>query len=155
MAVEIQSLHIVVPAFVGLAIGILEAYFVYEDEGSAGLNGFFAKVWHGILFSIFGVLIATNVPYIISMGWIPSFLEGLLMINENGVSLVICALIAIIMFVKIDMAHRMKGVSGNGFIEKPWHKLIVAVLIGFAPYYIFMIYGQLTFLSDIVPWLPL
>ena len=155
MAAEVfSSLHIVLPVIVGLIIGLIEVYFIYEDEGSSGLNGFFSKVWHGIIFSILGVLIVTNIPYIISMGFLPSFLEGWLFIDSNGISLVVCIIVALFMFIKIDMAHRMKGVGGSGFIEKPWHKLIIAFAIGFAPYYIIYVYPLLLPVQEIVPWIP-
>ena len=148
------AIHVILPIIVGFIIGIIEAYFVYEDEASGGLNGFFGKVWHGIIFSIIGVIVVMNVPWILSMISLPGWISGLLFLNETtGVSLTVSILVFIIMFVKIDMAHRIKGVGGRGFVEKPWHKLVVALLIGFAPYYIIPMYG-LDFIKNLsIPFL--
>lgn len=155
MAGEDVTIHVVLPVVFGVAVGLLEAYFVYEDESMGGLNGFFGKVWHGIIFSIVGVLIAANVPFIMAQGWLPEWITGFLYLDEMGNSLVVSGIIALVMFIKIDMAHRMKGVSGAGFVEKPWHKLIVALLIGFSPYILIHLYPMVSGLQEVVPWLPL
>ncbi|MCA9486755.1 hypothetical protein H6501_03180 [Candidatus Woesearchaeota archaeon] len=154
MAEEI-AIRVLVPTILGIGVGLIEAYFVYEDENMGGLQGFFGKVWHGILFSIIGVLIATNVAYFLSQGWVPSFLEGLLFMDDVGRSFTASLLIALVMFIKIDLAHRVRGISGTGFIEKPWHKMAVACLIGFSPYYISAFDPFFAGLQEVIPWLPL
>lgn len=154
MAVETEAFHLVLPILVGLVIGIIEAYFVYEDENMTNGKEFLGDMWHGLVFAVVGVFVATNVPWVISQGWIPEFLEGLLFIDENGNSLVISIIITIFMMVKMVASHAIKGVSGNGFKEKFWHKAVVAIAIGFAPYYIFLLYAPLSGIQEMVPWLP-
>ena len=51
-------------------------------------------------------------------------------------------------------SHAIKGVSGAGFQEKFWHKLVIAVAIGFSPYYILYFYEPLSGLQEAIPWLP-
>jgi hypothetical protein len=144
------------PAVVGIAIGIVEAYFVYEDEPMAGGKQFLGDMFHGLLFAAAGVLVASNVPWILSMGIIPSWIEGILMVGPQGISPVVCGLIAVIMLVKMVGSHAVKGVSSGGFTEKFWHKLVVALAVGFSPYLVFPLYGTgfLMGLKEAVPWLP-
>ena len=153
MAVE-QELHIVLPALVGFVIGIIEAYFVYEDENMTSGKDFLGDMWHGLVFSVVGVLAASNVPYIIAQGWIPSAMHGILMVDELGRSIVISVAITLFMMLKMVASHAIKGVSGAGFKEKLWHKVVISAAIGFAPYYIFALYGPLSGIQAAVPWLP-
>lgn len=156
MAVEEISIHVILPVIVGFIIGIIEAYFVYEDENMTSGQQFIGDMWHGMLFSIFGVLAASNVPWLLSHGFIPDFLLGMLMVEPSGNSLVISVIITLFMMVKMVGSHAIRGVSGNGFSEKMWHKLVIAVAIGFAPYYMVHIYaaGWFTGMAAAVPWLP-
>jgi hypothetical protein len=152
MAEEI-SFYIGLPIVVGIIIGIIEAYFVYEDENMASGKDFLGDMWHGLIFSVLGVFVSTNVPWLISQGWIPNFLENWLFIDENGISWVICTIVTIIMLTKMVASHAIKGISGNGFKEKFWHKLVVAVAIGFSPYYIFAL---IPIIEGVLPeWIPL
>lgn len=148
------TIHIVLPVAVGFIIGIVEAYFVYEDENMTSGQQFIGDMWHGLLFSIFGVLAATNVPYILSLGFIPDFATSLLFMDANGNSIVASVAITIFMLLKMVTSHAVKGVSGRGFTEKFWHKLVIAVAIGFSPYYILTLYEPLSGLQAAVPWLP-
>ena len=156
MAVEEITLHIVLPVIVGLIIGILEAYFVYEDENMTSGRQFLGDMWHGLLFSVVGVLIASNVPYILTQGWFPEFVEGLLMVEETGNSLIVSIFISLIMMIKMVGSHAIKGVSGMGFKEKMWHKLVIALAVGFAPYYMVILYdsGFMSGLADSFPGIP-
>ena len=120
---------------VGLLVGILEAFFVYEDENMTSGKDFIKDMWHGLVFALVGVLVASNVPYLM-VNFIPENFHGFLLVDDNGNSIVVSVLISIFMFAKMVASHKIKGVSGAGFSEKPWHKLIVSVLVGFAPYYI-------------------
>lgn len=150
------ALHIVFPALVGIIIGILEAYFVYEDENMTSGKDFLGDMWHGLLFAVFGVIIASNVPWIISQGWLPEWFTSILMVDEVGRSIVISVIIMLIMMVKMVASHAIKGIRGGGFSEKLWHKVFVSALIGFAPYYIFVLY-DIQFvqnLEGLIPWLP-
>ncbi len=151
MVGEELGLIIALPLVVGLLIGILESFFVYEDENMTSGKDFLGDMWHGLLFSIVGVLVACNVPYILSMGWLPEWVEGFLMINDSGISLVVCIFITLFMLIKMVSSHAIKGVSGNGFTEKFWHKLTVALLIGFSPYYIFALAPMLTPITSNLP----
>lgn len=150
------EIHVVLPVAIGLAIGILEAYFVYEDENMTSGQQFLGDMWHGLLFSILGVLVAFNVPFILEQGWMPEAITSFLFVDENGNSLVISALIAVFMLIKMVSSHAIKGVSGTGFKEKFWHKLVVAGLIGFSPQIAALLglYTALSGLQAAVPWLP-
>lgn len=155
MATEVQSIHVVLPLAVGLVIGIVEAYFVYEGERNAGSHQVFGDMWHGLLFAMFGVLVASNVPYVISQGWVPEFLMNIPgFVDANGNSLIISILITLFMMVKMVSTRAIKGVRGGGFTEKFHHKLIIALAVGFAPYYIMYLYEPLMPLQNLVPWLP-
>ena len=151
-----EPLHVVIPIIVGFILGILEAYFVYEDENMTSGRDFLGDMWHGLFFAIGGVLIASNVPWLMH-NYIPKDYWGYLMVNPDGTSLVISIIITLFMMLKMVGSHAIKGVRGGGFSEKIWHKLAVSSAVGFAPYYILMLY-DITFLVDIaksVPWLPL
>lgn len=155
MVVE-QTLHIALPVVVGIIIGIIEAYFVYEDENMTSGKDFLGDMWHGLLFAIVGVGVASNIPYI-TTNWIPESFHGFLMVDESGISLVACIIITLFMLIKMVASHAIKGVSGGGFSEKFWHKLAVSAAVGFSPYYIFMMY-DIPFLVDLatnMPWFPL
>lgn len=136
--VEEMGIKIALPLVVGLIIGLIEAYFVYEDENMTSGRDFLKDMWHGLLFAIVGVIIASNVPWLMT-NFIPEGFHSFLMTDGNGNSVVVSALITVIMFFKMVASHKVKGVSGQGFAEKPWHKLIVAGLVGFAPYYILLL----------------
>ncbi len=148
-----ENLHIVLPVAVGFVIGLVEAYFVYEDENMTSGKDFLGDMWHGLLFSVIGVLLATNIPYVMT-NFIPENFHGFLMVNESGISLVVCILVSLFMLVKMVASHAIKGIRGGGFTEKLWHKLVIALLVGFSPYYIFMLYEPLSGLQEAIPWLP-
>ena len=151
-----EPLHVVIPIIVGIILGIVEAFFVYEDENMTSGRDFLGDMWHGLFFAIFGVLIASNVPWLMH-NYIPKDYWGFLMTEPNGISLVISIIITLFMMIKMVGSHAIKGVSGGGFSEKIWHKLAVSSAVGFAPYYIFALYnvGFLVDLAKSIPWLPL
>jgi hypothetical protein len=136
MAAETATIHIILPLVVGFIIGIIEAYFVYEDENMTSGKDFLGDMWHGLIFAVFGVLIASNIPYILSQGWLPEWISNLLRVDANGNSIIASIIITIIMLLKMVGSHAIKGVRGGGFQEKFWHKLVIALAVGFAPYYI-------------------
>ena len=70
MAVEEITIHVILPIVVGIIIGIVEAYFVYEDENMTSGRQFLGDMWHGLIFSVLGVLIASNVPWVLAQGWL-------------------------------------------------------------------------------------
>ena len=152
MVVAETGLSIGVPVLVGLVLAILEAYFVYEDENMVNGKALIADLWHGLIFCVGGTLIACNAPYVITYLPLGGF-ERFLFINDQGISLTICILITIVMKFKMVASHAIKGVSSNGFTEKFWHKILVAGLVGFSPYYVFPLAGTI---AQYVPsWLPL
>ena len=157
MAVGEIGIHIVGPLLVGLIIGIIEAYFVYEDENMTSGKDFLGDMWHGLVFSVLGVLVATNVVWIMAQDWFPEFLDGIMLVNDQGISLVACIAVTLFMMVKMVASHAIKGVSGAGFKEKFWHKAVIAIAIGFSPYYIFAIIPMIpSNIVDIFPsFLPL
>jgi len=151
----VVTLHVLLPIVVGIVIGIIEAYFVYEDENMTSGRDFLGDMWHGLVFSILGVLVATNIPYIM-VNFIPESMWGFLMVNElTGISLVACIVVTLFMLIKMVASHAIKGVRGGGFTEKFWHKLAVALLVGFSPYYVLTILEPMLLpIAEMVPWLP-
>ena len=151
----IVTLHVVLPIVVGIIIGIIEAYFVYEDENMTSGRDFLGDMWHGLLFSIIGVFVATNIPWVMT-NFIPESMWGFLMVNTTtGISLVACILVTLFMLVKMVASHAIRGVRGGGFTEKFWHKLVVALAIGFSPYYIFALMPILAPVAAYFPeWMP-
>ncbi len=151
------TIHLVVPVIVGFIIGIIEAYFVYEDENMTSGKDFLGDMWHGLLFSVFGVLIASNIPWLMLQDWFPQFLSGIMMVDEVGNSIVASIIIALFMMVKMVASHAIRGVRGGGFSEKIWHKLAVSIAIGFAPYYLDPLYTMDFFIGiqASIPWAPL
>ena len=96
----VVTLHVLLPIVVGIVIGIIEAYFVYEDENMTSGRDFLGDMWHGLVFSILGVLVATNIPYIM-VNFIPESMWGFLMVNElTGISLVACIVVTLFMLIK-------------------------------------------------------
>lgn len=137
----IGQLHILFPAIAGLIIACLEAYFLKHDEEAQNISTFFGDIWHAIIFCVAGTIIASNIPYLITQTWWPSFFNKILFMDEMGRSITISVIITIIMYAKIVAHKTLKGVGAiNGMTEKPLHKLIVSALVGFSPYYIFLLY---------------
>lgn len=130
------ELTILIPIIVGLLIGILEAFFVYEDENMTSGKDFLGDMWHGLIFSVIFVFVACNIPWVLGMEFVPEWVSGLLFVDEAGNSIVASIIITLFMMVKMVSSHAIKGVRGGGFKEKLWHKITVAVLVGFSPYYI-------------------
>ena len=146
------TIHIGLPLFVGIIIGIIEGFFVYEDENMTNIKQAMSDIWHGLLFAVIFTIIASNVPYILTFEAIPDWINSLLFIDENGNSIVVSILISIFMLIKMVTSHAIKGVSNNGFTEKFWHKLVVALAVGFSPYYIIGLYD--IFEPYSLPWFP-
>ncbi|MDA3855410.1 MAG: hypothetical protein PF569_04065 [Candidatus Woesearchaeota archaeon] len=154
MAVEEITFSLALPLVVGILVGILEAFFVYEDENMTSGKDFLGDMWHGLLFSVVGVLIASNVSWFTLQEWFPVWLNGILFVDASGNSIVASAIIMAFMLLKIVSSHAIKGISGGGFSEKFWHKLVVAALIGFAPFYIVLLNGPLEGITSKLPeWL--
>ena len=150
------ALTVVLPIVLGILIGIIEAYFVYEDENMTSGKDFLGDMWHGLIFSIVGVLVVNNVPWLVLQAWFPEWLKGVLFVDPAGNSIVISIIVFIIMYMKMVASHAVKGVSGNGFKEKAWHKLVVAALVAFSPYYLGLLRPLLEPVAVIFPeWLPL
>jgi len=154
MVAEEITFTIVVPLVVGLIIGIIEAYFVYEDENMVSGKEFLGDMWHGALFAVFGTLIASNIPWILSQNFLPGWFVNILFVDENGNSIVASTIITLFLIIKMVSSHVIRGVRGGGFKEKLSHKLIVALLVGFAPYYILVLAPTLEPITSKFPkWL--
>jgi len=155
--IEEISLHVIVPVIIGFVLGLLEAYFVYSDENQTSGKDFLGDMWHGLIFSMSGVFVAANIPWVLSLDFFPEFLKGFMMINENGISLTASIIITLVMLTKMVASHAIKGLSSNGFQEKFSHKLIIALLVGFSAYGIAPLYALDFFLgiAEVLPWLPL
>lgn len=137
MAEEIiTNISIAIPLVVGFIIGIIEAYFVYEDENMVSGKDFLGDMWHGAIFCVIGTIIASNIPWILSHHLLPEYVGNFLFVDNNGNSIIASIGITLFMMLKMVSSHAIKGVRGGGFREKLWHKIVVAVAVGFAPYYI-------------------
>ena len=150
------ELHIILPLIIGFLIGLLEAYFVYEDENMTSGKDFLGDMWHGLLFCVGGTIIATNTLWVFSLFTLPDFVQSLLFMDETGKSLVVSAIITLIMMTKMVASHAIKGVNSSGFKEKFWHKAVIALAVGFSPFYIFYLYDLIAPFAAYFPsWLPL
>lgn len=151
-----EGLHIILPLVIGLLIGLLEAYFVYEDENMTSGREFVGDMWHGLLFCVIFTIVATNTLYIFSLVELPEFVESILFMDEMGRSIVVSIAITILMMTKMVASHAVKGVRATGFKEKFWHKAVIAIAVGFSPYYIFFFYEFLEPFVEFFPsWMPL
>ena len=151
-----ENLHIILPLIVGFLIGLLEAYFVYEDENMTSGREFVGDMWHGLLFCVIFTIIATNTLFVFSLITIPDWIQSLLFMDEVGRSIVVSAIITLIMMTKMVASHAIKGVRANGFKEKFWHKAVIALAVGFSPYYIFFLYDMIAPFAEFFPsWMPL
>ena len=147
------ELSIGVPILVGVALGALEAFFVYEDEAITNVRQAFGDMIHGFIFAAIGTLVACNVPFVLSLVSLPGFVENLLFINDDGNSVVIAIIITIFMFLKMVVSKAIKGVSSDGFTEKFWHKIFIAGFVGFSG---FLVLPLTDYLTQFVPsWIPL
>ncbi len=112
---------VLVPALVmGIIIGLVEIFFVHEDE--VGM-GWFMHAMHALPFTMFFVFVSMNI----------SFVLGLLnlAITENFlVDLGIRVVIGIVAMIKIGSAAAIVGRIG----EKWYHTIIIGALIIAAPY---------------------
>ena len=112
---------VLVPALVvGIIIGLVEIFFVHEDE--VGM-GWFMHAMHALPFTMFFVFVSMNI----------SFVFGLLnfAITETlWVDLGVRIVIGIVAMVKIGSAAAIVGRIG----EKWYHTIIIGVLIILAPY---------------------
>ena len=131
-----NELTILIPIVVGFIIGIIEAYFVYEDENMTSGKDFLGDMWHGLIFCVIGVLVACNIPFVLTLGFIPQWVSGIMMVDAAGNSIVASIIVTIFMMTKMVASHAIRGVRGGGFKEKLWHKLVIAIAVGFSPYYI-------------------
>lgn len=149
------SLHIILPLLIGFLIGLLEAYFVYEDENMTSGKDFIGDMWHGLLFCVAGTIVATNVPYLLSLFTLPDFVVNFMFIDDLGRSIVVSAIVTLFMMTKMVASHAIKGVNASGFKEKFWHKAVISLAVGFSPYYIFMLYDLMKPFAVYFPtWLP-
>jgi len=133
------QLHLILPTIIGAIIGLMEIWFVMKDESNSLAEHLLKDGWHGFTFSIIGTIIATNVPYFVNLVTIPPNITSFLLIDSEGRSIVISALITLFLLIKMVIAKSIKG-NLPGVKEKFIHKIIIASLAGFSPYYIFLLY---------------
>ncbi len=105
---------------VGVIIGLVEVFFVHEDE--VGM-GWFMHAMHAIPFTLFFVFVSMNISFVLELLNVG--------ITENiWVDLGIRIVVGIVAMVKIAGAAAIVGRIG----EKWYHTLIIGVLIILAPY---------------------
>ena len=105
---------------VGVIIGLVEVFFVHEDE--VGM-GWFMHAMHAIPFTLFFVFASMNISFVLG-------LLNLGITESIWVDLGIRIGVGIIAMVKIAGAAAIVGRIG----EKWYHTLIIGVLIILAPY---------------------
>ena len=127
------------PIILGVVIGALEAYFVYSDEGMQAGKEFIKDMWHAALFCVIFTFVAVNIPQILLRLPIDDQLKGFLLIDGAGRSIIVSVVITIFMVLKMVTSKAIKGISAQGIKEKFWHKLLIALLVGFSPYYLIVI----------------
>ena len=151
------TLHIIVPVIVGIIIALMEVYFITHDEGSASMGQVMGDISHSAAVCIAGTLIACNVPLLVSQAWFPEFARNWLFINAAHESWVISLIVTLIVKIKMVVHHAViKGLDGQN--EKFIHMILIAALVGFSPYYIFILYDKIPFFDMMaanVKWLPL
>lgn len=151
------KIHIVIPVLVGILITAIETYFLIHDEGGGQNFGqVMGDVSHAAIVAILGTLITCNVPWLLTQHFIPDFVTRWLFVNSMGQSIVVSAIITIIVKIKLVVHHAViKGLNGQN--EKFIHMILIAALVGFSPYYIFLLYNipALINIASKVPWLPL
>ncbi len=117
---EAQTIVLIPALFLGAIIGLVELFFVHQDERGMGWLG---HGIHAIPATIFFTFISMNV------GFALGFLGQSVAVNwyvELGVRL----LVAIIAMLKVSAAAAIVGRVGEKFI----HVLIIGALIFAAPY---------------------
>ena len=148
--------HVVIPVIVGIVIALLEVYFITHDESSANMAQVMGDMSHSAIVCVLGTLIACNVPWLLTKHFIPEFVTKWLFVNSVGESWVVCSIVTIIIKVKMVVHHHViRGLQGQN--EKFIHMILVAALVGFSPYYIFLLYDipALVEFASKVPWLKI
>ena len=120
MFMALEGIVLVPALVVGIIIGLVEIFFVHEDE--VGM-GWFMHAMHALPFTMFFVFVSMNI----------SFVFGLLnfaLTETLWVDLGVRIVIGIVAMVKIGSAAAIVGRIG----EKWYHTIIIGVLIIVAPY---------------------
>jgi len=150
------KIHVVIPVIVGIIIAILETYFITHDEGTASMSQVMGDITHSAITCVLGTLIACNVPWLLTQSFIPAFVNKWLFVNAIGESIVVSIIVTLIVKIKMVVHHKViRGIQGQN--EKFIHMILVAALVGFSPYYIFLLYNIPAFVTFAakIPWLPL
>lgn len=112
---------VLVPALImGIIIGLVEIFFVHEDE--VGM-GWFMHAMHALPFTMFFVFVSMNISFAFS-------LLNLAITENLWIDLGVRIVIGIIAMVKIGAAAAIVGRVG----EKWYHTIAVGILIIVAPY---------------------
>ena len=112
---------VLVPALVmGIIIGLVEVFFVHEDE--VGM-GWLMHAMHALPFTMFFVFVSMNITFAFS-------LLNLGITENMWVDIGIRAVIGIIAMIKIGAAAAIVGRVG----EKWYHTIAIGLLIIAAPY---------------------
>ncbi len=112
---------VLVPAlFMGIIIGLVEIFFVHEDE--VGM-GWFMHAMHALPFTMFFVFVSMNISFVLG-------LLNLAITESLWVDLGIRILIGVVAMIKIGSAAAIVGRIG----EKWYHTIIIGALIIAAPY---------------------
>lgn len=112
---------VLVPALVmGIIIGLVEIFFVHEDE--VGM-GWFMHAMHALPFTMFFVFVSMNISFVLG-------LLNLAITESFLVDLGIRIVIGVAAMIKIGSAAAIVGRIG----EKWYHTIIIGALIIVAPY---------------------
>lgn len=126
MAIDVSSFLLLPGVAIGVIAGVVDLFFMIKDEsGTAG-----TVISHGL-----GAFIPLIIFSIISINLgnfttLPS-LEGTFLSNEIGLRIALILFMAIYIHAKSAL---FKGAKGAGMSETWMHSLIIAIIVGLAPY---------------------
>ncbi|MFH1972812.1 MAG: hypothetical protein ABIJ18_05025 [archaeon] len=119
---------------IGLIAGVVDMFFMIKDESGAagtvisrGLGAFLPL----IVFSVFSF----HLEWLMNMDWA----QGTLLANEILMRVALVLVVAVVTFSKSKL---FKGARGSGMHESLGHTLIVAAIVGAAPY-LWMLIGPM------------
>ena len=126
MADEVIKFYFVAPAIWGLIVGLVEIFFVMQDEG--GMHPL-SHGLHAIPTCLIFAYVSMNVPAVAAYGaQYVGFLGNAMLAN-----IIIPVVVGLVATIKVKAAAAIIG--GHGSVgEKMWHALLIGVLLAIAPF---------------------
>lgn len=139
MAAPVVSDILIAPAILlGLVIGLIELFFVHQDERGLGWLG---HGLHAVPFTVAFTFIAMNVPWVLAR--LPFKIA-----NNPVTEAVVIVVVGIVAMAKVAAAAAIAGNTRIG--EKKIHVLVIGLLIIAAPYA--WRYGLNKVIAPYLPW---